>query len=100
MKRGRGRPVFPAEERAELVAGLAAVDFSAISHAATAVPLIAQLQPSFFIKGQEYETKAAEVNPNFFLERDAIEKVGGCVKFTYEWTSSSTAAIRRIRNKV
>lgn len=97
VNKGPNRPVFPAEKRAELIAGLGSVDYVAINEWDSAVQLIELLKPSLFIKGQEYETDAIRVNPNFLAERQTIERVGGRVAFTYEWTSSSTAAIQRMR---
>lgn len=98
VNKGPNRPVFPAEQRAELIAGLGSVDYVAINQWDSAVHLLEMLKPSLFIKGQEYQTRAESVNPNFLLERKMTERVGGAVAFTYEWTSSSSAAIKRMRD--
>lgn len=97
VNKGPNRPVFPEDQRAELVGGLAAVDAVAINQWDSAVETIGLLKPTLFIKGQEYETRAMEVNPNFLKEKNAIEAVGGKVAFTYEKTSSSTAAFKRLQ---
>ena len=97
INKGPNRPVFPAEQRAELISGMACVDYVGVNKWASAIEMINMLKPTILIKGQEYESNAEEVNPNFLEEKIAIEKIGGNVAFTYEWVSSSTAAIERMR---
>lgn len=96
INKGSNRPVFPAEQRAELIAGLGAVGYVAVNKWESAVKLIEAVSPSVFIKGQEYELNAESINPNFLAEREVIERLGGRVAFTYEWTNSSTAVIQRM----
>lgn len=95
--KGPGRPVFPELQRAEVVAGLNSVDWVAVNEWSSAVETIARIQPSMFVKGDEYETRAMQVNPNFLAEVEACLKVGSRVAFTREATSSSTAAVERMR---
>ena len=99
VNKGPNRPVFPAEQRAELIAGLEASDLVVVNSWDTAVPLLQLLRPDIFFKGQEYEIDAAKVNPAFFMEAETMKSIGGTVKFTYEWTSSSSSAIRKIENE-
>lgn len=94
VNKGPNRPVFPEQQRAELVAGLRAVDWVAINRWQSAVETIRLIRPNLFVKGQEYESRAAQVNPNFFAEAKAVEEVGGKIAFTHEFTSSSTAAFK------
>ncbi|PIT99554.1 MAG: hypothetical protein COT74_11180 [Bdellovibrionales bacterium CG10_big_fil_rev_8_21_14_0_10_45_34] len=97
INKGPNRPVFPAKQRAELIAGLGAVSWVAINKWPSAVPTIEMLKPNYFAKGDEYEAPDQQVNPNFQLEKQAVEKAGGCVYFTREWTTSSSKAIERMR---
>jgi rfaE bifunctional protein nucleotidyltransferase chain/domain len=98
INKGSNRPVFPAQQRAELISGMACVDYVGINKWPSAVEMIGLIKPTILIKGQEYETKAEVVNPNFLKEKVAIEEIGGAVAFTYEWVSSSSAAIERMRS--
>lgn len=96
VKKGPNRPVFPDEQRAELLAGLGVVDWVAINRWESAVDTIRLLRPNLFVKGQEYETRAQQVNPNFLVEARAAEEMGVKVVFTREVTLSSTAAFNRL----
>jgi len=96
IRKGPGRPVFPEDQRAELVAGLLAVDWVGINEWESATETLRLLQPSFFVKGQEYETRAQEVNPNFLLEITVVKEIGAQMIFTNEETHSSTAAYQKL----
>ena len=96
VNKGPDRPVFREEQRAELLAGLQAVDWVCVSRWKSAVEIIRLVRPNLFVKGEEYESRAHLVNPNFFAEAKATEEVGGKVAFTRELTLSSTAAFQRL----
>ena len=96
VNKGPARPVFTADQRAELLAGLTAVDWVAINEWDSAVPAIELIRPDVFVKGQEYEAPDQQVNPNFAREAEAVRAAGGRVAFTREITSSSTAAWQRL----
>jgi len=80
-----------------MIAGLEVSDIVVINQWDTAVPLLKLLRPHIFFKGQEYEIDASKVNPAFFVEAETMKSIGGDVKFTYEWTSSSTSAIKKMQ---
>jgi rfaE bifunctional protein nucleotidyltransferase chain/domain len=52
--KGEGRPILPAEARAELVAGLAAVDYVMIFEERDVKPLLEELRPNVHAKGTDY----------------------------------------------
>lgn len=52
--KGAGRPVVPAAERAELLAGFAAVDYVVVFPGDTPGPLLAELRPHVHCKGTDY----------------------------------------------
>ena len=52
--KGPTRPVVPAAERAELVAGLACVDYVTTFAEDTATALVQALQPDVYVKGGDY----------------------------------------------
>ena len=68
--KGRGRPIVPERQRAELVAGLAVVDYVVLFSEDNAGPLIQRIRPDIYCKGGEYRGRRIP-------EQDAIEKVGG-----------------------
>lgn len=97
VNKGPNRPVFPEGQRAELIAGLAVVDWVGINEWPSAVETIRLLKPNAFIKGEEYETRAMQVNPNFVAESRVIEEIGGKVIYTRVMTLSSTIAFNRLK---
>ncbi|HSM51763.1 MAG TPA: adenylyltransferase/cytidyltransferase family protein [Thermoanaerobaculia bacterium] len=52
--KGPGRPVVPAAERAELRAGLAAVDFVVVFGGDSPAPLLDRIRPDVHCKGSDY----------------------------------------------
>jgi len=77
IKKGPGRPVFTASERAECVAALECVDWVAIVDAPTALPAIEAAHPAIYVKGGEYWNAAGVMDD----ERRAVEGLGGRVEF-------------------
>lgn len=96
VNKGPDRPVFSEKHRAEVIAGLQAVDWVAINQWKSAVETIGVVRPNVFIKGQEYETRAMQVNPQFLEEASAVREIGGEIAFTNEEVSSSTAVFKRL----
>jgi rfaE bifunctional protein nucleotidyltransferase chain/domain len=78
--KGEGRPIMPAEERAEIVAALADVDAVVIFPELDVRALIREIRPDIQAKGTDYTVESVP-------ERDAVAEYGG------RWRSS---AIRRI----
>lgn len=52
--KGEGRPVNSAADRAEILAGLRAVDHVVVFGEATAEDLVRQLKPDIYVKGGDY----------------------------------------------
>lgn len=59
QRKGPGRPIVPADERAELLAGLACVDYVTIFHDLTAGPTVEALRPDIYVKGGDYAVDGA-----------------------------------------
>src|SRR2546425_11024447 len=81
--RGRGRPLMPAAERAELVSSLRDVDHVVVFDDDTADRLIASLRPHVHAKGTDY---TAESVP----EVGAVRAVGGKVAVVGDAKDHST----------
>lgn len=60
-RKGRDRPILPQGERAELLAGLACVDYVTIFHEPTAERAVALLCPDIYVKGGDYAPGGAEL---------------------------------------
>jgi rfaE bifunctional protein nucleotidyltransferase chain/domain len=52
--KGPARPIVPEDERAEMLAGLACVDYVTIFSEDTAVDLVRALRPEVYVKGGDY----------------------------------------------
>ena len=97
INKGPHRPVFPESERAEVLAGLKVIDWVAVNSWGSAVETIRLIRPNLFIKGEEYESRAQQVNPNFLEEAEVVKEVGGKIAFTRnKFTSSSTKAFEQL----
>jgi rfaE bifunctional protein nucleotidyltransferase chain/domain len=62
--KGPDRPLVPEDERAELLAALAAVDYVAIFPEPTAEALAALVRPDVYVKGADYATGCATAPPS------------------------------------
>ncbi|MBI4499203.1 MAG: adenylyltransferase/cytidyltransferase family protein [Chloroflexi bacterium] len=74
-RKGPGRPIVPQDERAEVVAALACVDYVTIFADLTAEGLVAALQPDTYVKGGDYAGPHAPPLP----EAQVVAAYGGRV---------------------
>ena len=98
VRRGPGRPVFNAEQRAEAIAALEVVDYVAINKWPIAVKTMELLKPDYYVKGPDYENQKNDVTGNIKLEEEAVKKFGGEIKYTSGITFSSTQLIHQNLN--
>lgn len=89
--KGPGRPVQAAADRAELVAGFAAVDYVVVFADATARRLLALLEPDVHCKGPDYTVDTVP-------ERDVVRAYGGRTVIVGDGKTHSTRdLVARIR---
>jgi D-glycero-beta-D-manno-heptose 1-phosphate adenylyltransferase len=88
--KGDGRPVMPAEERAEIVAALADVDAVVIFSELDVRALIREIRPDIQAKGTDYTMDSVP-------ERDAVAEYGGRVAIVGDSKNHSTSEIIRTR---
>jgi len=86
--KGEGRPLMPAQERAEILAALADVDAVVIFSEPDVRALIREIRPNIQAKGTDY---SAESVP----ERDAMREVGGRVEIVGDTKNHSATEIIR-----
>jgi D-glycero-beta-D-manno-heptose 1-phosphate adenylyltransferase len=91
--KGEGRPVMPADERAEILASLADVDAVVIFPEEDVRAIIREIRPDFHAKGTDY---TAETVP----ERDEVEACGGRVVIVGDPKNHSASEIIRSRSRL
>jgi rfaE bifunctional protein nucleotidyltransferase chain/domain len=90
VNKGPDRPVFPAELRSELLAGLDVVDFVVVVHHSSAEPIIEAVQPDIYVKGGEYADPDKDITGRIVRERELVERFGGRIVFTHDVMFSSS----------
>jgi rfaE bifunctional protein nucleotidyltransferase chain/domain len=88
--KGEGRPVLPADERAEIVAALADVDAVVIFTELDVRALIREIRPDVQAKGTDYTEESVP-------ERDTVAEYGGRVAIVGDPKDHSTSEIIRTR---
>ena len=86
IQKGAGRPVLPANERAEIVAALESVNYVTIFNEPTVEQLLLALKPDIHAKGTDY---TADTVP----ERDVVRSYGGQVAIVGDPKDHSTSEI-------
>ena len=81
--KGEKRPLVPEDERAAVVAGLAAVDFVTLFPELTPLELIETLRPDVILKGGDWKEEDV-------VGRDAVRAWGGRVVIIPETAGAST----------
>ena len=94
--KGKGRPLLPAEARAELIAALESVDYVVVFDDVTAESLLRDLRPHVHCKGTDYTEQTVP-------EREVMKSLGGIVRIVGDSKTHSTrellAQIRRASDK-
>ncbi|MGA9355287.1 MAG: adenylyltransferase/cytidyltransferase family protein [Terriglobales bacterium] len=88
--KGPGRPVMPAEERAEILAALADVDAVVIFAEKDVRTIIREIRPDFHAKGTDYTAQSVP-------ERDEVAACGGRVAIVGDPKNHSATEIIRSR---
>src|SRR3989338_780367 len=97
MRKGAGRPVYTDKVRAYMIANLKPVDYVVISDFETAIDVLKQLRPDYYIKGPDYINSKIEA---ITAEREAVAFVGGKIKYTNDPKLATTAIIDYIKSKI
>jgi rfaE bifunctional protein nucleotidyltransferase chain/domain len=81
--KGEGRPILPAEGRAELVAALESVDYVVVFDELTAEEILLDLRPDVHCKGTDYTEETVP-------EREVVKSFGGEVRIVGDAKNHST----------
>jgi len=93
--KGNGRPVTNEADRAEVLAGLASVDFVTIFREPVATEFIAAASPAIYVKGGDYT--AETLNPD---ERALLKKLGTEIRIIPFETGYSTSRLLEQLRKI
>ena len=91
-QKGRGRPLVPARERAEMLAALEAVDYVFVFASATPMPWILRIRPDIHVKGADRALAQGGL-----LESHAVEEAGGRVALFPHTGHSTSALVRKLK---
>ena len=98
LLKGPSRPIVPAEERAELLAGLRVVDAVTIFDQLTAAEVVRMLRPNIYAKGGDYAQPDGSVDHRRLPEAAVAEAVGASVVLLPLSDGHATSAlVQRIR---
>ena len=89
--KGEGRPINNEIDRAEMLSGLKAVDFTVIFEELTPIETLEKLKPSIHVKGGDYDK-------NKLPETATVEKNGGEVRIlSFVEGKSTTNIVKKIQ---
>lgn len=99
--KGPGRPLVPENERAEILAALACIDYVIIFPERTADSLVDLLRPAIYVKGGDYAaTQGGNPDLSRLPEAKVVQTYGGTVRLIPYLPGHSTteliAAIKRL----
>ena len=86
--KGDRRPIVPARERAEVLAGLACIDYVFIFSSKSSIPWLRKIRPNIHVKG-----KGSERSPAFAPEKQVVEEGGGRMHLAPQTKGRSTTNI-------
>jgi len=88
--KGVNRPYFDEKNRIALLNELSEVDYTVLSPDASAVKVIKNLKPDYYVKGPDYKIKENDKAGNLDIEKKEVIKNGGQLKITSGKVFSST----------
>jgi rfaE bifunctional protein nucleotidyltransferase chain/domain len=96
-RKGPNRPIVPEDERAELIAGFACVDYVVIFPQPTAEAAIRDLRPDIYVKGGDYALSPEEIARGKLPlpEATVVAEYGGEVRTIALVEGQSTTGIER-----
>ena len=90
IKKGPGRPFFNEQQRMEYLKQIKIIDQVILSKTESSIDIINKIKPDFYVKGPDYKNKFNDKTKKIILEKKAVEKNGGKIKFTNDITFSSS----------
>ncbi len=87
--KGENRPLVPEAERAEMLAGLACVDYVVLFSEPTPIALLSELKPNLHVKGGDYRLEQ-------LVEKEVVEANGGQVVIGLNVPGKSTTDLIQV----
>lgn len=92
--KGKGRPLNPQSDRAEMVASLQCVDYVVMFPEVRAKDVIEHAAPAIYVKGGDYSLDSLDRE-----ERDALHRIGAEVRILpFQEGHSTSKLIERMKN--
>ncbi|MDB4821390.1 adenylyltransferase/cytidyltransferase family protein, partial [Candidatus Pelagibacter sp.] len=88
IQKGPGRPIFNEQQRMEYLRHIKVIDQVVISKTESSIDTINLIKPNFYVKGPDYKDSYKDKTKKIILEKKAVEKIGGKIKFTNDITFS------------
>lgn len=93
--KGEGRPLNRAQDRAEVLAALAAVDYVVTFQELRATEFLREVRPAIYVKGGDYKPETLDAD-----ERAALHEIGAEIKIIpFEAGYSTTSLLERMDSK-
>ena len=90
IKKGPGRPLFNEQQRMEYLKQIKIIDQVILSKTESSIDVINTIKPDFYVKGPDYKENYKDKTKKIILEKKAVEKNGGKIKFTNDIIFSSS----------
>ena len=91
VNKGINKPYFKQSFRLDFLSSLEIVDYVFCSNSNSAINVIENLKPSFYVKGPDYKIAENDTAGNLKKEKTAVERIGGKLIFTEGATFSSSS---------
>jgi len=95
VNKGPNRPAFSEQNRLKALAALKNINYVVLNKFPTAVPIIKEIKPNIYCKGQDYKFSQNDITGEIKSEINAIKKVGGKIIYTKGVVFSSSNLINR-----
>jgi rfaE bifunctional protein nucleotidyltransferase chain/domain len=91
VNKGINKPYFKQSYRLDFLSSLEIVDYVFCNNSSSAVNVIQNLKPKFYIKGPDYKVAKNDTAGNLKKEKNAVENIGGKLVYTSGTTFSSSS---------
>ncbi len=93
VNKGPGKPVFNQSQRMEYLSNIDIIDYVCPSNTASSLDVINLIKPHVYVKGPDYKKTSDDKTKKILLERSAVKKYKGAIKYTDDITFSSSSLI-------
>lgn len=95
VDKGPHRPAFTESLRAEAIASLDCVDYTAVNEWPTAVETLRALRPNVYVKGAEFKNISSDMTGKMGVEAEVVREIGAELCFAEDIVFSSTRLINQ-----